>query len=60
MKDKEYCITYTKKEGWLEEYYYYAYAKNMEEALKDFRKSINQEEITQIKEIRLLGDIDGR
>lgn len=60
MTEKEYCITYNKKNGWLEEYYYYSYATSMEDALKDFRKSINQEEVTQIKEIRLLGDIDGR
>ena len=60
MAEKEYCITYNTKDGWLEEYYYYSYATSMEDALKDFRKSINQEEVTQIKEIRLLGDIDGR
>ena len=60
MTEKEYCITYNKKDGWLEEYYYYSYATSMEDALKDFRKSINQKEVKQLKEITRLGDIDGR
>ena len=56
MKGREYCITYNKKDGWLEEYYYYSYATSMEDALKDFRKSINQQEVKEVIEIRLLGE----
>ena len=54
MKDKEYCITYIVNTEFLEEHYYYVYAKNIEKALKRFKKYKYQREVLEIKEIRLL------
>jgi hypothetical protein len=58
MKDNalnEYCIVFTAGE-FEEKHYYYVYAKNIENALKRFRKHENQREVIEIKEIRLLGN----